>query len=303
MTTYGKTDLRVFLDEEIRKVKGVYYPVRAGLLRRTFIRKTPAARLHPNPDDEFCSPDIGPNMEIISRYEKEFRSAKGSLAQLKFLKLGASEPIVVEKTAPDGYMILNGHHRWLAAHRSGFKTVPVEIVDLTQEKDILAMLSKTGAKKRAVLDLDEVVFCAGKDEQAETMPGPKLFSKKIFRERIRAGIPALFHYLNSRDYDIWVYTPQYRSLDYIRRLFLRYGCKVTGIVTGTARKGSRNPASAGELKQRMDARYEATVHIDTDMVFRTVSGRKQIESHPLQHSGAVWSREVMEIIGEMEHNG
>ena len=117
----GKTDLRDFLNQEVKQVKGVYYPVKAGLIRRFMIRKMDCSRLHPNPDDEFCFPEIGPNMEIISRYEKEYRKADGNFSTLELMGSSAAEPLIIEKTAPEGYMILNGHHRWIAAMRAGMR--------------------------------------------------------------------------------------------------------------------------------------------------------------------------------------
>ena len=66
------------------------------------------------------------------------------------------DPITVEKVHPDGYMILNGHHRWAAAMRVGIKMIPVKIVNLTNEVDIEKMLRASNNDKRATLDLDEV---------------------------------------------------------------------------------------------------------------------------------------------------
>ena len=296
--TYTKTELRDFLNQEVEKVKGVYYPVKAGIFRRLFIHKMACSKLHPNPNDEFCFPDIGPNMEIISHYEKQYRSACGSLSEIRYMEGGVSEPIIIEKTSPDGYMILNGHHRWIAARRGGFKKIPVEIVDLTQEKDIRKMLNKTGAQKRAVLDLDEVVFCGEGDSNCEKAPGFPF--SKFYKDRIRIGIPALFHFLNSHGYDIWVYTPKYYSLDYIRHLFMHYRVRVTGIVTGTARKGPRDKDTIRELDKMLETKYKSVTHIDLDTVFRTVKDSKEIESHQLDSSASVWSGKVMEIIGKMD---
>ena len=30
------------------------------------------------------------------------------------------EPLIVEKVHPEGYMLLNGHHRWAAALKTGY---------------------------------------------------------------------------------------------------------------------------------------------------------------------------------------
>ena len=42
-----------FLQKEVEKYRGIYVPVKAGLLRRAAIRFAPCKRLHPNPDDEW----------------------------------------------------------------------------------------------------------------------------------------------------------------------------------------------------------------------------------------------------------
>jgi hypothetical protein len=67
----GNIQFQEYLANEVRKVQGVYVPIHAGIIRRLLVRKTSLKRLHPNPDDEFCFPKIGPNYEIVSGYEKE----------------------------------------------------------------------------------------------------------------------------------------------------------------------------------------------------------------------------------------
>ena len=148
----GDTAFDEFIADEVKRYKGVYVPVKAGMLRRALIRWAPCASLHPNPDDEFCSPKVGPNYRIISEYMNSFRLARHHTKQY------CEEPLIVEKIRPDGYLILNGHHRWAAALRLGFSRIPVEIVDLTQEMDIKAILQGSRHDKRVTLDLDEVVF-------------------------------------------------------------------------------------------------------------------------------------------------
>ena len=101
-----------FLREEVNKYKGIYVPVKAGLLQRALVRHVSCKRLHPNPDDEFCFPDIGPNQENIGQYEKKIKQSK-----IYELSRPFDEPITVQKILPRGYLILNGHHCWAAAIR------------------------------------------------------------------------------------------------------------------------------------------------------------------------------------------
>ena len=89
-----KTEFEIFLEKEIEKGKGVYFPATAGFLRRAFIKRLPCGALHPNPQDEFCSPEVGPNYEIISRYEQDFRILKDNQGY-EYLKSAVCEPIEV----------------------------------------------------------------------------------------------------------------------------------------------------------------------------------------------------------------
>ena len=291
----AKTEFQVFLDQEVNKVKGIYYPVKAGFLRRVFVKTAPINQLHPNPGDEFCFPDIGPNYEIISRYEKDFRKL---CEGMDLIDSGAKEPLMVEKTKPDGYMILNGHHRWAGARRVGVKKMKIKIVDLTTEKDIRKMLEKATSNKRVTLDLDEVVFRPGTDpclEDALRFP-----LNRIYKERVRLGIPALFHELNAKGYDIWVYSAQYYSLDYLVYFFKHYHVKVTGIVTGTAKKTAGAALEKKATEKLLEARYKTTLHIDNEMVLRTHQDSKEFEEYKLGGSAENWSREVIDAVGKMK---
>ena len=294
----AKTEFQIFLEDEINKVKGIYYPVKAGFFRRVFIKDAPCDRIHPNPGDEFCSPEVGPNYEIISGYERDFRATGGKQADLHFMKSKAEEPLMVEKTRPEGYMILNGHHRWAAAHRAGLKKVGIKIVDLTQETDIRKMIKKANSDRRVSLDLDEVVLRKEGDPCVEKpLPFPL---NRIYHERIRLGIPALFHKMIAEGYDIWVYSAQYYSLDYLKHLFQHYHVQVTGIVTGTARKISEGKKSGKEIEKMITAKYNTTIHIDNDLVLRTFRDSKQFEEYRVTASDEGWSRAVLEIIGAMK---
>ncbi len=211
------------------------------------------------------------------------------------------EPLIVEKIRPDGYLILNGHHRWAAALRLGFSRIPVEIVDLTQEMDIKAILQGSRHDKRVTLDLDEVVFRpAGDDGMEKSLPFPL---RNIYKQRLRRGIPALFHDLNKKGYDIWVYTAGYYSADYIQRLFRKYGVHVTGAVTGTGRKTSDAGAVRKELEALITAKYPETVHIDDEAVLRIFSRTKQVEEYGLGQGPEAWSKRVIDVMEAFERHG
>ena len=214
------------------RIKGVCVPLRSSLLRRLLVRQLSVRKMHPNPDDEFSQPEYGPNPGIIARYEKEIRSA---LRHRERLFLG--DPLIMERIRPDGYMLLNGHHRWAAALNVGLPRLPVRVVNLTRDMDIERMLRGAKQGTQATLDLDEVVF-AGPEEPAEK---PLPFPLRLYApERVRLGVPALCRYLVTHGCDLWVYTAGYGSAERIRRVLRLHHIRLAGLVTGSAR-GRNNP--------------------------------------------------------------
>ncbi|NLL74104.1 MAG: ParB N-terminal domain-containing protein, partial [Clostridiales bacterium] len=89
---------------------------KASLWERLTTKKTNVDNLSPNPLDEFSNPKIGPSDSAVSKYMKEI----GTTGKI-------SEPITVQKLTSGGYEIVNGHHRWLAAIKTGLKQVPIKI--------------------------------------------------------------------------------------------------------------------------------------------------------------------------------
>jgi len=292
MTSHN-TQLQQFVDEEVSKVKGKYLPRHASTLERFLIRKLSCSKLHPNPYDEFCDPEIGPNAQIVNQYVKSFQyiddrqplSNKGT----EFMDIDA---LFVQKIYPDGYMILNGHHRWAAAVRIGKKSLPVRIVNLTQEKDLKKMLEHAQNDKRITMDLDEVVFSPWKNEEMEK---PLRFPlNRFYPERLRFGIPSLFSFFNTNRYDIWLYTPGYMSIDYIRSMMKLHHLHITGIVTGTDRKGPDKENTKAEVEALMNKTYTRTVYIDNDAVTYINSAEKDLREYALAGNGP-WSAQIMDI--------
>ncbi len=283
-----KTDLAKFVAEEIKKYEGIMVPVKASTSERLLVKKVPVEKLHPNPDDEFCSSEVGPNYSIYNRYVRAFQRF-GSMDQSVL-----DEPITVQKVHPDGYMILNGHHRWAAAMRVGIKMIPVKIVNLTSEVDIKKMLKASIHNKRVTLDLDEVVFCSEEDDIPERpLPFPM---NKVFVERIRLGIPALLHFLGQKGYDVWVYSSNYYSLDYIQKYFKRYSVKVDGVVTGIARKDKNFEETRKRAESLITDKYIETIHVDRNNLVRIFKENSNYEEYEIKTSSANWSRKVMKII-------
>ena len=286
------TKLDAFISEDVNKYKGVAVPIKAGLLNRLLIKKYPCKKLHVNPDDEFSMPKIGPSYKIISEYEKKFLD---NTRHNEFY-YSNQEPIIVEKIHPDGYMILNGHHRWAAALRLGFSNIPVKIVNLTHESDIKQILRNSKHDKRVTMDLDEVVFFNPTHTSILPEKDPIFPFNQLYKDKLRLGIPALFRFLEVNGFDIWVYSSNYYSIDYIKGLFHKYHVNVTGIVTGTEKKN--NKAKRTKIDSAMNEKYKYTIHIDNDMVLQIYSKSKDFMDYDINATND-WSSKVIDIIKEI----
>lgn len=284
----AKTEFDNYIADEVSKMKGVYMPVKAGLLERLFKKRLHMNKLHPNPEDEFAFPDIGPNYEIVSGYEKAILDAKDRKRE-PFEK----DPIIVEKMHPHGYMILNGHHRWAAAHRMKLKKIRSKIINLPLESDIRKILEKSQHDKRATLDLDEVVYRNPDDECLEKALGFPYSLK--YKQRIRLGIPALFYFLSKNGYDIWVYSANLYSIDDIGDFFRCYHVHVDGIVTGTS-KNKRPGAGDGSIEKIIQEKYRTTLHIDNEMILCTRKDTGEYEDFDIEAEPKDWAQKAITII-------
>ncbi len=287
------TEFAKLLKKKLRKYDAVIVPVKASRLEIMTTKNVPIEKLHPNPDDEFCNPAIGPHYGIIGDYTSKFMRFGSILTSID------DEPLMVQKIHPDGYMILNGHHRWAAAMRCGFKKVPVRIVNLAQDTDIEKMLAASEHDRRVTMDLDETIFCQDDLEPAER---PLKFPyNKIYKEKIRIGLPMLMHYLSKQGYDIWVYSANCYSFDYIQDYFKHYSVRLDGIITGTGKK-TGNAEKKKDTEKKISGKYKETLHIDRNTMIRTVSG-EDFQEFELDADSPTWARDVAGIIRKMSDNG
>ena len=288
----AKTEFEKKIQDDLNSQKGVSIPVKAGILERLLVRKAKCTDLHANAEDEFTFESVGPSYRIIGEYEEKFRTA------IKRNQDPMDDPLIVEKLRPKGYLLVNGHHRWAAAMRCQIKKVPIKIINLAQDSDIMKILEKSNHDKRVTLDLDEVVLRSDKDKNTEKMPSFRMFR---INYSIKLGIPALFYYLTKNGYDIWVYSSKYYSIDDIQRFFKHYSVHVDGIITGTEKKGSHDDRSK-KREQMMSEKYKITLHIDNDMILATGDVGAKYKKFDLDVPPTEWSRKVIEIIGDMETN-
>ena len=289
----AKTSFDEYLEQEVEESKGIRFPVKTGILARLLIRQARCRDLHPNPEDEFCSPKVGPNYRIISEYQHMYVNALKTSNHYY-----EGKPIVVERTHPDGYRIINGHHRWAAALRIGQAKIPVKVVNLTHEEDVKKILANSRHIKRAALDLDEVIFRT-EGAMEKTLPFPW---NTLYKERLRRGVPALFHFLAKNGYDIWLYSAEFYSTDYIRNLFRKYHVKIDGVMTAIGKRGKEDGDAGKKLEKMITDKYRYTVHIDNDSVLQIIRGTKEFRDFPLKGEEADWSKEVMGAITAIEQS-
>ena len=141
-----------YLREDLEKTLGLRFPVKASWLEQLLTRHLSPWKLHANATDEFCSKDVGPSYEIIQKYVESIQLNQ------RYAQPFFSEPVIIEKMRPDGYLLLNGHHRWAASLKLNLPRIPVKLVNMTHSADIVKMLKRSTAEMRASINLEMVVF-------------------------------------------------------------------------------------------------------------------------------------------------
>lgn len=278
---------RIVLDD-LKRYEKLNHPVKTGLLKRLLIRKLPLNKLHPNPQDEFCDAAIGPNYSIIAEYQKDFRE----LMRMGMPPIGPyDEPLMVEKMSTGGYMILNGHHRWMAARRLGIKEIPVHIVNVSTDEEIISAVDRSNRNMCVSFDLDEILLTDG-----EVYPAHKEFGfpfDKIYRKTLRRNVPILIKELQTMGFDVWVYTGEYYPEAYIRLLFRLHGAKVDGIINGMRHRKGRS-----KIREAFTGRYRISLHIDNEDVTCVRTQTKDYEMFAIDSVDQDWASEAVSRLRE-----
>ena len=293
-----KTEFSEFVASDIKKYEGVRIPLKTSLFMRIFKRWTKCGNLHPNPDDEFCLPNVGPSYSIISDYEKRMKYA---------MERGdgpwdiTDERIMVERMYPEGYMIINGHHRWAAALRLGIKRVPIKILNLTHEDDIINIIERSENNKRAAIDLDDLIFVNEAEYPAEKKL-PYLADLRYNKKRIRLGFPALCRFLQSRGYDVWVFTSEFCSVDHIERLLKRYHITPDGIITASGRIEKTEENKKKRIREMMNKKYIRTITLYNDLMIVVNSQTGDSDQIPLEGLANEWVMDIEKAVKGLEEN-
>ena len=293
-----KTEFSEFVASDIKKYEGVRIPLKTSLFMRIFKRWTKCRNLHPNPDDEFCLPNVGPSYSIISDYEKRMKYA---------MERGdgpwdiTDERIMVERMYPEGYMIINGHHRWAAALRLGIKRVPIKILNLTHDDDIINIIERSENNKRAAIDLDDLIFVNEAEYPAEKKL-PYLADLRYNKKRIRLGFPALCRFLQSRGYDVWVFTSEFCSVDHIERLLKRYHITPDGIITASGRIEKTEENKKKRIREMMNKKYIRTITLYNDLMIVVNSQTGDSDQIPLEGLANEWVMDIEKAVKGLEEN-
>lgn len=120
---YSIDSLMKIIQEDIKDYPDGREIVEADVIEMLTIKEVPVDQLHPNPKDEFCNPTVGPSEGIVEEYIEE------AVSDMKAGVASFDMPIMVSKTKPDGYVIINGHHRWAAAVKVRLNQVRIIIVN------------------------------------------------------------------------------------------------------------------------------------------------------------------------------
>ena len=111
------------IKKDVEAYSGKRQMVRASIIDIMTVRHLSPDQMHANPDDDFVSPNIGPNEEILEKYIEEAKR------NLQMGEMSFDEAIMVSKLEEGEYMIVNGHHRWAAAIKVGLTEVRVVVVN------------------------------------------------------------------------------------------------------------------------------------------------------------------------------
>lgn len=190
-------------------------------------------------------------------------------------------------------MLLNGHHRWLAAHHEGMKTVPVQIVNVTPEEEIYNAISKSARNMCVSFDFDEVLLTDVKSDDADKQLRFPL--NKIYPGTLRKNAAALIRDLQTLGFDVWIYTGNYHSTEYINGLFSIHNAKVDGIVNGLSKRKSTN-----NIKKLFTDKYNISLHIDNESVICVDTKSKNYDIYDITPDKISWAADVMKKIKNSE---
>lgn len=151
---------------------------------------------------------------------------------------------------------------------------------------------------RVSFDLDEVLFVSPQTHKTEpALPFPL---NKIFKERLRLGTPSLIKKLQSRGYEVWVYTSSYRTERYIRCLFGLYGVRFKEIVNAQRHLKEVQRNKKEILPQKLPNVYRISLHIDDEAVVASYGKTYGFEVFRLEAQDDDWEDKILSKMEQIE---
>ena len=278
---------RLVLDD-LKNLEGLSHPVKASLPERLFVRKTSTDNLHPNPKDEFSDPKIGPNYEIVSNYANGYRYAMKSHDD----PFDNQDPLQVTKVSGGGYMLLNGHHRWMAAERVGLDPMKIHIVNIPSDDDVISKINSSDKKVCVSFDLDEVLLTDGK--RCPAAPNFIFPFNLIYKKRLRKNAHLLINELRRMGFEVWVYTGEFYSDDYVNFMFKLCGTKIDGVVCGSKRQKNDHRVS-----RAFTEKFDVSVQIFNQMISVVNNRTKEFNVEQIPESGSAWASSAITTLKKM----
>lgn len=153
-------------------------------------------------------------------------------------------------------------------------------------------------KMRVSFDLDEVLFVLPHTHKTEKK---LIFPLNIiFKERLRLGTKELIHNLQELGFEVWVYTSSFRSIRYIKLLFLCYGIRFDGIVNGQRHLDEVQGKRKDRLPSKLPSRYRISLHIDDEEIIVTCGKQYGFNVYQLNAPDDEWQEKIMTRVYEIK---
>lgn len=256
--------------DDLKNYSSLGKPVKASIIERLLVRRLPVKQIHPNPSDEFCDPAIGPNGEIVNKYIAALRVDPPKM------EIFEDKP-VVQKLNTGGYMLLNGHHRWYAAANIGFKKIPVQLVNMIHDDEILQKMKESKRTMCASFDMDEVLM-----ENKGRIP------------TVRRNAGVLIRSLQEIGFDVWGYTGKFWSDKQIKHLFAGQKANFDGVINGMGARKTKHV-----LRRAFKEQYGFSLHIDGESVVWVNTRTGEYDSCPISQDGD-WANNAFSVVRGLE---
>lgn len=140
-------------------------------------------------------------------------------------------------------------------------------------------------------DIDNTLIPYSNEFEVEELG---FIAKLLAAERLRKGTKSLFRSLESRGYEIWIYTTSYRSKLYLARTFIAHGLFPRKYINGKMNDlhlaqnnyaGSKNPKLFG-----------IAIHVDDSEGLRMEGEKNDFHTIIISPENGNWVLEILAII-------